>query len=68
MAMKQTVLHLRASRAAQRRVKKLIGASSAYAFKGAGHPDSWDEIEEDYENARDGLLQFIAKLEQRVNR
>ena len=63
---KQTqTLHLRASPAARRHIRRLIDATRADEFKGGRHPDERDDIEQEFKDSRDSLELFIARLEAR---
>lgn len=64
----QRALHLQVSPGTKRRVDHLIDTVSAYAFKGAQHPEAQDEIEIKYRRTHKRFLAFLANLEQKAGR
>lgn len=47
---------------AKRLLKRFDKAAQEYAFKGAAHPDDWEEITQRYEKAKAKLLEFMIAL------
>ena len=52
-------------RTAQNHLRRLLKAADEYAFKGAAHPEDWDAIQKEYDDAVAKMKETIATLHAR---